>query len=110
MGLIPERAAPRKSSLDNSEDGNDNDGFSFGQMMSYMVYQNRVKSEQRDHQNRIDTEHREREYELCRKELAVQCKENGAQHQVMNVMMMAMIHRNNEPKNNSTPNNSPMYN
>jgi hypothetical protein len=110
MGLIPERAAPRKSLLGNSKDSNDNNGFSFGQMMSYMVYQNRVKSEQRDHQNRIDTEHREREYELCRKELAVQCKENGAQHQVMNVMMMAMIHRNNEPKNNSTPNNSPMNN
>jgi hypothetical protein len=29
---------PRKSLSGNSKDGNDNNGFSFGQMMSYMVY------------------------------------------------------------------------
>ncbi len=80
------------------------------QMMSYMVYQNRVELEQSDRQNRIDAERRECEYELCRKKLAVQCKENCAQHQLMNVMMMAIINRNNEPKNNSTTNDSPMNN
>ncbi len=101
---------PRKSSSGNSMDGNDNDGFSFGEMMSYMMYQNRVKSEQRDRQNRIDAECREREYELCCEESAVQHEENRAQHQLINAMMMAIINRNNELKNNYTPNNSPMNN
>ncbi len=63
---------PKKSLLGHSKDSNDNDGSSFGQMMSYMVYQNRVESEQRDHQNRIVAECREHEYELHHKELAVQ--------------------------------------
>ncbi len=36
---------PRKSMLGNSEDNIDNDGFLFGKMMSYMMYQNRVVSE-----------------------------------------------------------------
>jgi hypothetical protein len=54
---------PRKSLSSNSEDGNDNDGFSFGHMMSYMMFQIRVESEQKDRQNRIDAERREREYE-----------------------------------------------
>ena len=63
---------PRKSLLGHSKDGNANDGFLFGQMMSYMVYQNRVESEQRDCQNRIDAECRECEYELRCKALAVQ--------------------------------------
>jgi hypothetical protein len=79
-------------------------------MMSYMVYQNRLKSEQRDCQNRIDAERRECEYELCRKELAVQCKENCAQRQLMNVMMMAILHKNNESKNSSSSKDSPMNN
>ncbi len=78
--------------------------------MSYMVYQNRVESEQRDHQNRIDAKRREHEYELCHKELAVQREENHAQCELMNVMMMAIIKRNNEPKNNGTPNDSPVIN
>jgi hypothetical protein len=59
---------PRKSLLDHSKDSNNNNDFLFRQMMIYMVYQNRVESEQRDCQNRIDAEHREREYELHRKE------------------------------------------
>ncbi len=62
--------------MGNSKDGNDNDGLLFEQMMSYMMYQNRAGSEQRDRQNRINAEHREREYELCCEELAVQRKEN----------------------------------
>jgi hypothetical protein len=99
----------KKSLSGNSKDGNNNNGFLFGQMMSYMVYQSRVESEQRDCQNRIDAERRVRECELCCKELAVQHKENHAQHQLMNVMM-AITNRNNEPKNSSTPNNSPMNN
>ncbi len=101
---------PRKSLPGHSKDGNDNDGFSFGQMMSYMMYQNRVESEQRDRQNRIDAERREPEYELHRMELAVQCEENCAQRQLMNIMMMAILNKNNKPKNNSTSNNSPMNN
>jgi hypothetical protein len=55
---------PRKLLSGNSNDSNDNDSFSFGQMMSYIVYQNRAESEQRDCWNRIDAEHREHEYEL----------------------------------------------
>ncbi len=82
---------PRKSSLGNSKDSNDNNRFSFGQMICYMVYHNRVELEQRDCQNSIDAERREREYELRCKELAVQRKENHGQHQLMNVMMMAII-------------------
>jgi hypothetical protein len=89
---------PRKSLSGNSKDGNNNDGFLFGQMMSYVVYQNRVKSEQRDRQNRIDAEHREGEYGHCREELAVQHEENRAQHQLMNVMMMAIINRKQQAK------------
>jgi hypothetical protein len=72
------------------------------------MYQNRVELEQRDCQNRIDAEGREREFELHCEELAVQCKENCAQHQPINVMTMAIINRNNELKNNSTPNDGPM--
>ncbi len=101
---------PRKSSLGHSKDSKDNNGFLFGKMMSYMVYQNRVESEHRDCQNRIDAERREHEYELCCKELAVQRKENHAQRQLINVMMMAILNKNNEPKNNSTSNDSPVNN
>ncbi len=79
-------------------------------MMSFIVYQNRVESEQRDRQNRIDAEHREHEYELRCEELAVQYEENCAQHQLMNVMMMAILNKNNEPKNNRTSNDSLMNN
>jgi hypothetical protein len=59
--------------------------------MSYMMYQNRVESEQKDRQNKIDAERREHEYELHREELAVQQEKNHAQHQLMNMMMMAII-------------------
>ncbi len=83
---------PRKLLSGHSKDSNNNNNFSFGQMMSYMVYQNRVESEQRDCQNRIDAERREHEYELRCKELAVQHMENCAQHQLrMNVMMVAIF-------------------
>ncbi len=84
---------PRKSSLGHSRDGNNNNGFLFGQIMSYMVYQNRVKLEQRDHQNRIDAERRKLEYELRCKESAVQCEENHAQPQLINVMMVAILNK-----------------
>jgi hypothetical protein len=101
---------PRKSLSVHSKDGNKNSGFLFGHMMSYMIYQNRVELEQRDWQNRIDTERREREYELRHKELAVQRKVNCAQCQLMNVMMMSILNKKNEQKNNSTSNDSPMNN
>jgi hypothetical protein len=86
---------PRKSLSGHSKEGNNNNGFLFGLEMRFMVYQNMVKPEQRVHQNRIDAERREHEYELRRKELAVQRKENPAQHQLMNVMMMAILNKNN---------------
>jgi hypothetical protein len=47
---------PRKSLLANSKDGNYNNGFLFGNSMSYMVYQNRAESEQRERKNKIDAE------------------------------------------------------
>ncbi len=107
---------PKKSSLGNSKDGKYNNSFSFGHMMSYMMYHNRVELEQRDcqnridserreheyelhheelavQQNRIDSERREHEYELHHEELAVQHKENCAQRQLMNVMMMAILNK-----------------
>jgi hypothetical protein len=62
---------PRKLLLGNNKDGSDNDGFSFGNLMGYMTYQNRVENKQRDCQNRIDAERREHEYELCCEELAL---------------------------------------
>jgi hypothetical protein len=74
------------------------------------MYQNRVESEQRDHQHRIDSECREHEFDLHCEELAVQGKENRAQCQLMIVMMMAILNKQHETKNNSTPNNSPMNN
>ena len=100
----------RKSSLGHNKDGNKNDSFLLGHMMSYMMYQNRIKSEQRDCQNRIDAVRREHEYELRRDELAVQHEKNCAQRQLMNVIMMSILNKNNEPNNNSTSNNSPMNN
>ncbi len=70
---------PRKSLSGNSKDSNDNNGYSFlGHLMSYILYQNRVESEQRDHQT-VDSDYREREYELCCEELALKQEENCVQ-------------------------------
>ncbi len=101
---------PGMSLLGNSKEGDNNEGFMSGNLMSYMMYQDRVENEQRDCQHRIDIERREHEYELCHEKLAVQPKENCAQRQLMNVMMMTIINKNNNLNNNSAPNHSPMDN
>jgi hypothetical protein len=78
---------PRKSR--ESEDS-DNNGFSFGNMMNYMMFQSRMETEQRERQIKADKKDRDREYQLRREEMAIQRKDNRAQRNMMNVMMMAM--------------------
>ncbi len=82
---------PRKSRDNNDSEEN---GFSFQNMMSMMMYQNRAESEQRERQSRIDAEQRDREYQLRREEMAIVREDAYAQRQLMNVMMMAMLNRN----------------
>ena len=82
---------PRKSR--DSDDSEEN-GFSFQNMMSMMMYQNRAESEQRERQSKIDAEQRDREYQLRREEMAIAREDARAQRQLMNVMMMAMLNRN----------------
>ena len=81
---------PRKSRDNNDEEN----GFSFQNMMSMMMYQNRAESEQRERQSRIDAEQRDWEYQLCREEMAIAREDARAQRQLMNVMMMAMLNKN----------------
>jgi hypothetical protein len=81
---------PRKS-RDNDDEEN---GFSFQNMMSMMMYQNRAELEQRERQSRIDAEQRDREYQLHREEMAIAREDARAQRQLMNVMMMAMLNKN----------------
>jgi len=71
---------PRKS---RDNDDSEENGFSFQNMMSMMMYQNRAESEQR-----------ECEYQLRREEMAIAREDARAQRQLMNVMMMAMLNRN----------------
>ena len=63
-------------------------------MMSMMMYQSRVESEQREHQSKIEVEQREREHLLCREEMAIAREDACAQRQLMNMMMMSMLNRN----------------
>ena len=53
---------PRKS---RDNDDSEENGFSFQNMMSMMMYQNRAESEQRERQFKIDAEQRDWEYQLC---------------------------------------------
>ncbi len=103
---------PRKKSshMDNSND----DIFLFGSMMCMMMPQSWMELEQRERQNeqrerqhRIDPELREREYKLCREEMAVACKEACMQRQLMNVMMMSLLNKN-RGDNIPCPPGSPM--
>jgi hypothetical protein len=72
----------------------DSDGFSFGRMMSMMIMQSRMKSEQREQQYRNESEQQEREYHLCREEMATARKDAHVQRQMMNMMFMVMMNRN----------------
>ncbi len=61
-------------------DDSNEDGFLFGNMMCMMMHQNRIESEQREHQNeqrghqhKIDAKQREREYQLCCEEMVIAC-------------------------------------
>jgi hypothetical protein len=73
-----------------SEDSDDI-GFSFGNMMNYIMFQNRMETERRERQMKADKEKRDREYQLCREEMAIQREDNQAQRKMMNVMMMAIL-------------------
>ena len=55
------------------------------------MFQNRMETEQREHQMKADKEDRDQEYQLCHEELVIQRKDNSAQRNMMNVMMMAML-------------------
>jgi hypothetical protein len=50
------------------------------------------------------------ELAVQQEENCLQQEENCAQHQLMNVMVMDMINKNNEANINSTPHQSPMNN
>jgi homoserine acetyltransferase len=81
---------PRKSQ-DNDEEEN---GLSFQNMMSMIMYQNQAESEQRERQSRIDAEQRDWEDQLRREETAIAYEDARTQRQLMNVMMMAMLNKN----------------
>ena len=80
---------PRKKSRE-SEDS-DNNGTPFENIMNYMMFQNRMETEQREHQMKTDKEDRDRGYQLRREEMAIQREDNCTQRNMMNVMMMAML-------------------
>ncbi len=50
-----------------------------------------METEQRERQMKADKEDRDREYQLRREEMAIQRKDNRAQRNMMNLMMMAML-------------------
>jgi hypothetical protein len=81
--------SPRKKSRESAD--SDNDGTPFENMMNYMMFQNRMETEQREHQMKADKEDRDREYQLRHEEMVIQREDNRAQHNMMNVMMMAML-------------------
>ena len=97
---------PRKSRDNDDEES----GFSFQNMMSMMMYQNRAESEQRERQSRIDAEQRDREYQLRREEMAIAREDAHAQKQLMNVMMIgnAKQNRGGDSTQPQPPPSSPM--
>ena len=60
-------------------------------MMNYLMFQNRMETEQRERQMKADKEDRDWEYQLCCEEMVIQCKDNRAQCNMMNVMMSKWI-------------------
>ena len=92
-----------------SQKSND-DGFSFGRMMSMMMMQHRLDNEQRERQYKSESEQREREYELCREKMAIASKDARAQRQMMhaqsqmmNAMFMSMLTKNGGDTSNPPP-------
>ena len=76
--------SPRKKSRESAD--SDNDGTPFENMMNYMMFQNRMETEQREHQMKADKEDRDREYQLRHEEMVIQRQreDNRAQHNMMN--------------------------
>jgi hypothetical protein len=83
---------PQKSQ--DSDNNDDDNRFTFQNMMSMMMYLSRVESDQWERQSKIEAEQREREHQLCREEMAIARKDARAQRQLMNMMMMSMLNRN----------------
>ncbi len=84
---------PRKSPSSSSDDGSGGDGFTFGNMMQMMMVQ-----------NCMDQVNRDREYQLCRDEMAMANDEAHEQRQMMNLMFMAMLNKNiGSDSNHSNP-------
>jgi hypothetical protein len=84
---------PQKSPLSSSDDGGEGDGFTFGNMMQMMMVQ-----------NRMDQENRDQEYQLHHDEMAMAREEAHEQRQMMNLMFMAMLNKNNgSDSNHSNP-------
>ncbi len=96
---------PRRSPTysDKSDDGDGNDGYSFGNIKSMMMMQNRFDNTQRERQYQKESELREQEFQLCCKETEIAREEARAQRQMMNVMMMAMLNRNGGGDNSNPP-------
>ena len=102
----PLRIPRRLPTLDKSDQGDGSDGYSFGNMMSMMMMQNRFNNKQREQQYQKESELREWEFQLHREEMAIARKEAHMQCQMMNVMLMTMLNKN-EGGDNSNPPPSP---
>ena len=99
---IPRRSPSSSVASDDGEGGGD--GWSFGNMMHMMMMQNRMDNEQREQQRRIDSEQRDREYQLRRDEMAMAREETREQRQLMNLMLMSMLRKDGGTDNsNPTP-------
>jgi hypothetical protein len=77
--------------LASESDEGDCDGFSFGRMMSMMMMQQCMESEQREGQYGNESEQREREYQLFWEDMAIACKDTCTQRQMMKMRFMAMM-------------------
>jgi hypothetical protein len=95
---------PWKSPTSESNEG-DGDGFLFGRMMSMMMMQSCMESEQREQQCRNESKQRERQCQLCWEEMAIAQEDACAQRQMMKNMFMAIMNRNEG--GNSNPPSSP---
>jgi hypothetical protein len=84
-----------------NDDGSD--GYSFRNMMSIMMMQNRFDNEQRERQYQKELELREREFQLRWEEMAIARKEAHTQRQMMNVMLMTMLNKNGRGDNSNPP-------
>jgi hypothetical protein len=58
------------------------------------VRTNGASKRAREHQHRIGAKQREQEYQLCNEKMVIACEDVWAQRQLMNVMLMAMLNKN----------------